>query len=1097
MSVEPTPAPSASAIGRAPRWYEDAVIYELHVRAFADSNGDGVGDFRGLLTKLDHVRDLGADTIWLLPFYPSPLRDDGYDTAEYKAVHPMYGTLGDFRSFVREAKRRDLRVITELVLNHTSDEHPWFQRARRARHGSWQRNFYVWSDTPERYRDARIIFQDFESSNWAWDALADRYYWHRFYSHQPDLNFEEPRVRKAMFGVVDFWMGLGVDGLRLDAVPYLFEREGTNCENLPETFAFLSELRAHVDANFDDRVLLAEANQWPEDAVAYFGDGDRCHMAFHFPLMPRMFMATRMEDRFPVVDILQQTPPIPDGAQWATFLRNHDELTLEMVTDEERDYMYRVYADDPQARLNLGIRRRLAPLLNNDRRRVEMMNALLFSLPGTPVIYYGDEIGMGDNIYLGDRDGVRTPMQWNTDRNAGFSSANPQRLYLPVIADPEYQPGAVNVEAQDTNAHSLLWWMRHLIDVRRQSSAFALGTLEFLFPDNRKVLVFLREHGDERVLVVVNLSRAAQFVELDLSRFAGMVPIEMFGPTEFPRIGELPYFVTLGPYGAYWFRLVSPSDDDVAAGAPPTISLRRGWREALTGEAFGRLAAGMTPYLRSQRWFGAKGARIADVRGVAAVPIDAGALAFVEVRPHDGEPEIYAVPMATRGREDEPVPPPYAVIAEVEAADGHRLVVDGLWDRSFASALLDVVERRRTVRGSAGRLIGTRTDAFAELRGDPTHEIEPRVTGAEQSNTSIVFGDRMIMKVFRRPGTGRNPDLEISTFLTDRARFPHTPRVAGAIEYAPPSGERQTIAMLQAFVPNEGDAWSFTLDAIQSSFEEGLVAGGDDAAEGSTSPGGTERSSGVLGTYAEVARLLGQRTAELHLALASAPDDPAFAPEPFTRLYQRSLLQSLTSQVRRAFRRLRRMGTDLPDVVGLIDREGEILARIDELLAAPIGGVRIRHHGDYHLGQVLWTGRDVVIIDFEGEPARPLSERRIKRSALRDVAGILRSFDYAAETALRSPAAASIAEHLPDRVEPWSQRWANEASAGFLASYLETARAGALEVLPPTDEETERLLAALLLEKAVYELAYELDHRPTWLATPARGLTQLLDGMTA
>ncbi|HSL09974.1 MAG TPA: maltose alpha-D-glucosyltransferase [Actinomycetota bacterium] len=1093
-TVEPTQVP---AIGRAARWYEDAVIYELHVRAYHDSNGDGVGDLRGLVSKLDHVRDLGADTIWLLPFYPSPLRDDGYDTAEYKGVHPMYGSLADFRAFMREAKRRGLRVITELVLNHTSDEHPWFQRARRARHGSWQRNFYVWSDTPDRYRDARIIFQDFESSNWAWDPIADRYYWHRFYAHQPDLNFDEPRVRRAMFDVVDFWMGLGVDGLRLDAVPYLFEREGTNCENLPETFAFLSELRAHVDANFDDRVLLAEANQWPEDAVAYFGDGDRCHMAFHFPLMPRMFMATRMEDRFPVVDILQQTPSIPDGAQWATFLRNHDELTLEMVTDEERDYMYRVYADDPQARVNLGIRRRLAPLLNNDRRRIEMMNALLFSLPGTPVIYYGDEIGMGDNIYLGDRNGVRTPMQWNTDRNAGFSAANPQRLYLPVIADPEYQPGAVNVEAQDTNANSLLWWMRHLIDVRRQSSAFALGTLEFLFPDNRKVLVFLREHDDERVLVVVNLSRAAQFVELDLSRFAGMVPVEMFGPTEFPRIGELPYFVTLGPFGAFWFRLEAPRDENATA-EPPTITLRRGWRDVIAGDAFARLAAGMTPYLRSQRWFGAKGERIDDVRAIATVPVDAGAVGFIEVRPREGDAETYAVPMATRAAGEEPVPPPYAVIADVTAADDHRLVVDGLWDPAFATALLEIVERRRTVRGSAGRLVGSRTEAFAELRGDPSEALEPRVAGAEQSNTSLIFGDRLIMKVFRRPGTGRNPDLEISEFLTTRARFPHTPQVAGAIEFVPPSGQRQTVAMLQAFVPNEGDAWAFTLDAIQASFEEGLVGSARDDTTSEPAPTTQTPSTGgaseVLGTYAEVARLLGQRTAELHVALASVRDDDAFAPEPFTRLYQRSLLQSLTSQVRRTFRRLRRGDGDVPEVAALLDREGEVLGRIDDLLSDPIGGVRIRHHGDYHLGQVLWTGRDVVIIDFEGEPARPLSERRIKRSALRDVAGMLRSFDYAAETALRSPAAASIAEHLPERVEPWARRWANEASAAFLASYLETVRAGAHPVLPPTDDETERLLAALVLEKAVYELRYELDHRPDWLATPARGLTQLLDG---
>jgi maltose alpha-D-glucosyltransferase/alpha-amylase len=579
-----------------------------------------------------------------------------------------------------------------------------------------------------------------------------------------------------------------------------------------------------------------------------------------------------------------------------------------------------------------------------------------------------------------------------------------------------------------------------------------------------------------------------------------MVPVEMFGPTEFPRIGELPYFVTLGPYGAFWFRLESAREDEVAAEAP-TITLRRGWREAVAGDAFGRLAAEMLPYLRSQRWFGAKGERIDDVRAIATVPVDTGAVGFVEIRPRDGDPETYAVPMATRSADDDPAPPPYAVIAGVAASDEHRLVVDGLWDPGFTSALFEIVERRRTVRGNPGRLIGSRTDAFTELRGDPTVPLEPRVSGAEQSNTSIVFGDRLIMKVFRRPGTGRNPDLEISTFLTERARFPHTPHVAGAIEFVPPKAERRTVAMVQAFVPNEGDAWAFTLDAIQSSFEEGLVGGGggDDAAEpglpsaGGQAPGGGAPSE-VLGTYAEVARLLGQRTAELHLALASAPDDVAFAPEPFTRLYQRSLLQSLTSQVRRTFRRLRRTETEAPEITSLLDREDEIIGRIDDLLADPIGGVRIRHHGDYHLGQVLWTGRDVVIIDFEGEPARPLSERRIKRSALRDVAGMLRSFDYASETALRSPAAASITEHLPDRVEPWARRWANEASAAFLASYLETAREGTHPVLPPSDEETERLLAALVLEKAAYELRYELDHRPEWLVTPARGLTQLLDG---
>ncbi|HZT78791.1 MAG TPA: maltose alpha-D-glucosyltransferase, partial [Gemmataceae bacterium] len=474
--------------GDDPLWYKDAIIYELHVRAFFDSTGDGVGDFRGLVQKLDYLQDLGVTAVWVLPFYPSPLRDDGYDIADYTGIHPMYGSLGDFQQFLREAHRRGLRVITELVINHTSDQHPWFQRARRAPRGSPERNFYVWSDTTEKYREARIIFKDFESSNWAWDPVAGQFYWHRFYSHQPDLNYDNPAVWKAVEEVFDFWMAMGIDGFRLDAIPYLYEREGTSCENLPETHAYLKALRRHVEEKFPGRMLLAEANQWPEDSVAYFGQGDECNMAFHFPVMPRLFMAIRMEDRFPILDILQQTPPIPETCQWAMFLRNHDELTLEMVTDEDRDYMYGVYAQDPQARINLGIRRRLAPLLQNNRAKIELMNGLLFSLPGTPVIYYGDEIGMGDNIYLGDRNGVRTPMQWSAERNAGFSKANPQKLYLPVIIDPEYHYEAVNVEAQQANPNSLLWWMKRLIALRKRYRAFGRGSLEFLTPDNPKVL---------------------------------------------------------------------------------------------------------------------------------------------------------------------------------------------------------------------------------------------------------------------------------------------------------------------------------------------------------------------------------------------------------------------------------------------------------------------------------------------------------------------------------------------------------------------------------------------------------------------------------
>jgi maltose alpha-D-glucosyltransferase/alpha-amylase len=551
-------------------WYKDAIIYELRVRSFYDSNDDGVGDLNGLIEKLDYLKDLGVTAIWLLPTYPSPLRDDGYDIADYSTVHRVVGTLDDFRRMLDAAHARDLKVITELVLNHTSDAHPWFQRARRAPPGSRFRNFYVWSDDPQKWSDARIIFQDFETSNWTWDPVANAYYWHRFFSHQPDLNFESEDVQEAMLGVVDHWFEMGVDGLRLDAVPYLYEREGTTCENLPETHAFLQKLRAHIDRKFTGRMLLAEANQWPEDAALYFGKGDECHMAFHFPIMPRLFMALRMEDSYAISDILEQTPPIPESCQWAVFLRNHDELTLEMVTDEERDYMVQRYASDRQTRINLGIRRRLAPLMENDRRSIELMNVLLLSMPGTPVIYYGDEIGMGDNAYLGDRNGVRTPMQWSPDRNGGFSRANPQRLILPTIIDPEYSYETVNVEVQQGNPRSLLWWMRRALALRKQHPAFARGTLTLLAPENRKVMAFLRRYQNEALLVVVNLSRAPQWVELELGEFVGVRPVELFGNVEFPTVTQPRYLLTLGGHGVFWFSLTR-KDADVSGVHPPAV----------------------------------------------------------------------------------------------------------------------------------------------------------------------------------------------------------------------------------------------------------------------------------------------------------------------------------------------------------------------------------------------------------------------------------------------------------------------------------------------------------------------------------------------
>src|SRR3954451_15444566 len=757
--------------GDRPDWYKDAVIYELHVRAFGDSDGDGIGDFDGLTAKLDYLQQLGVTALWILPFYPSPLRDDGYDIADYNDVNPSYGDLKAFRRFLKEAHHRGLRVITEVVLNHTSDQHPWFQRARNSPAGSRWRDFYVWSDSPERYPNARVIFQDFEHSNWTWDPVAQAYYWHRFYSHQPDLNFENPAVRKEMLRVVDHWLRLGVDGLRLDAVPYLYEREGTNCENLPETHAFLRDLRRHVDASFDDRMLLAEANQWPEDASAYFGDGDECHMAFHFPLMPRLFMGLRMEDRFPIVDILQQTPQIPESSQWALFLRNHDELTLEMVTDEERDYMYRVYARDPAMRVNLGIRRRLAPLLQNHRQKVELMLGLLMSLPGTPVLYYGDEIGMGDNVYLGDRDSVRTPMQWSGDRNAGFSGANPHRLFLPVNIDPEYHYETVNVEAQQHNNDSLLWWMRRLIALRRRHAVLSRGEIETLAPDNPHVLAFIRRLGDEEVLVCANLSRFAQYAELDLRTRDGAVPVELFGHTTFPAIGELPYLLTMPPYAFYWFELLrpSPAEGDRVDGAvraiewPPDAS-------AIDGRVTRALQRVLTDWLPQRRWFGSKQRRITHVTVEDAIPLGGDGLSVLLVRVDfaAGDPETYTVPVALVRHHEGDAPSEGAIAGLRNRGETWGTLLDAHCVPEFGAALLDALLRRRRISGRHGTLVASPSAGLSGLttrhRGGEDMP-EPRLVRAEQSNTSLLFGDELIVKTLRKVEPGPSPDVELGALF--------------------------------------------------------------------------------------------------------------------------------------------------------------------------------------------------------------------------------------------------------------------------------------------------------------------------------------------
>jgi maltose alpha-D-glucosyltransferase/alpha-amylase len=1122
-----------------PLWYKDAIIYELHVKAFCDSNGDGIGDFQGLTQRLDYLEDLGITAIWLLPFYPSPLKDDGYDISDYFSIHPDYGTLKDFKEFLKNAHERGIRVITELVINHTSDQHPWFQRSRRAKPGSMWRDFYVWSDTPEKYKEARIIFKDFETSNWAWDPVAKAYYWHRFYSHQPDLNFDNLHVRKTVFRLVDYWFRMGVDGLRLDAVPYLFEREGTSCENLPETYAYLKELRAHVDQRFPNRMLLAEANQWPEDAAAYFGKGDMSHMNFHFPLMPRIFIGLQMEDRFPIVDILEQTPKIPENCQWALFLRNHDELTLEMVTDEERDYMYRVYARDPLARINLGIRRRLAPLLNNDRRKIELMNMLLLSLPGTPVIYYGDEIGMGDNYYLGDRNGVRTPMQWSPDRNAGFSTANPQKLYLPIIIDPEYHYESINVENQERNSSSLLWWMKRVLAIRKRFKASGRGGLDFLFPENPRTLAFIRKFKEEVILVAANLSRYYQVAQLDLSSYAGCIPEEVASQNKFPVIRESPYVLTLAPH-SYLFLLLKKEEERISiTGEKPIPELRTSmsWSTVLEGKARERLENEILPfYLMSCRWFGGKAKGIRTVRIVEHVPMvkdsDMSYVLLMEVRYTEGDRELYLMPIsfALTRRGEQPSEEfvveglrvrldydwlfikakmimeefPQSIVARLFAGGDEGILYDASYDGRFCEALLTTITRRKRWVGEQGELVGLPGKMLRRLAGPSDLPIQCKSLRAEQTNTSIQYEDKFYFKLFRSPKEGVNPDREITQFLTEDTGFRSIPPYSGSIEYRRPGSSPLVIGLLEGFVPNQEDAWTYTKDAMGRFFEH-VLSKVKEVKEVPKPPGlfmemDTTSIPDVLremieGHYLEMMSLLGKRTGEMHLALSSAPEKPDFMPEPFSIFYQRSIYQSMRGLTRQVFQLLRKNLKGLPkggaeQAEKILNLENPIIDQFKVLLQRKFAAMKIRIHGDYHLGQVLFTGKDFVIIDFEGEPARSLSERRIKRSPLRDVAGMIRSFHYAAYFTLLKEASIR-SEDIPV-LEPWTDLWYRSVSGIFLKGYLDTTRKA--PIIPREKGELEILLRVFLLEKAVYELGYELNNRPEWVMIPLKGIGDLVGG---
>jgi maltose alpha-D-glucosyltransferase/alpha-amylase len=1082
-----------------PEWYRDGVFYECHVRAFADGNGDGIGDFSGLTERVPYLEELGVTAIWLLPFYPSPGRDDGYDIADFFSVNPAYGDMRSFRRFLKAAHGRGIRVITELVLNHTSDQHPWFQRARRAPAGSHWRDFYVWSDDPSRYADARIIFTDSEPSNWTWDAEAGAYYWHRFFHHQPDLNFDNPEVREALLKVVDHWFDLGVDGLRLDAVPYLYEREGTICENLPETHAFLRELRAHIDAKYEDRMLLAEANQWPQDAAAYFGDGDECHMNFHFPVMPRLFMALQTEQRFPIIDILEQTPDLPEGCQWATFLRNHDELTLEMVTDEERDFMYRVYAHDPQMRLNLGIRRRLAPLLDGDRRKIHLLQALLFSLPGTPVLYYGDELGMGDNVFLGDRDGVRTPMQWTPDRNAGFSTANPQQLFLPLITDSRYHYENVNVESQLADRTSQLWSTIQLISLRKRHRVLGRGSIEFLDPDNPHVLVFVRSldaEDEAPFLVVANLSRLAQHVELDLSRYPGYSVREVFGQTQFGVVGgDEPWHITLAPYGFFWFTLEAPAPSDVAlddAGAP---TIGGTWPRVVQSPSAELLGA-IERTLTHARWYRGHGRRVQSVQITSNVPIShRTSFLVVTITFGNGEVDAYQLPLTFV--DDADVFDERSVLAHLETG----AIVDTTTSVEGVEDLVSLMRSRGRSRARPPRLdVSTNSTFRRRVGADPVITISRK----EQSNSNAVVGEA-ILKVIRHLDEGLSPEVEIGELLrAEKKRFPHQAELlawANLERSIRPNDVRSSTAIVAtALVPHDDDAWARALDEVGRFLERApagteppLVADWFDPLPISDDNDALAVDE-MLGSHAIEAFDLGARTAELHQVLADAGG--GLGAEQWGELSRKALAQEFRTQVRRALRELKRYRRQAPDdlaerIAAVLDGEQELLEVLKLLRDRPLDGRRIRVHGDLHLGQVLVAGSEHVFIDFEGEPLRPIGERRIKRTPLVDVAGMVRSYDYAAQTGVRIQAERGLEEaHLGQ----WADWWGHEIGRHFLAGYLAVEEGSHLL---PSDEPTRRLLfECCLINKAAYELRYEIDHRPDWIGTPLRALERLIQEKT-
>jgi len=1063
-------------------WYKDAIIYELHIKAFFDSNGDGIGDFAGLLRKLDYLQQLGVTAIWVLPFYPSPLKDDGYDIADYYAINPSYGTIEQFSEFLEEAHKRKLKVITELVINHTSDQHPWFQRARLAPKGSPERDYYVWTDDPQQYKDVRIIFQDFEASNWTWDPVAAQYYWHRFFHHQPDLNYDNPLVQEEIFRILDYWCAMGVDGFRLDAVPYLFERENTNGENLPETHAFLKKLRSYIDERYPGICFLAEANMWPEEAAAYFGNGDECHMNYHFPVMPRMFMALQREDRYPITDIFDQTPDIPANCQWAIFLRNHDELTLEMVTDEERDYMYKVYAKDPKARINLGIRHRLAPLMENDRKRIELMNSLLFSLPGTPVIYYGDEIGMGDNFYLGDRDGVRTPMQWSPDRNAGFSVTNPQRLYLPVILDPQYHYESVNVETQSANTSSLLWFMKRIIHTRKKYKAFSRGNLQFIHVDNPKILAFTRTHDNETVLVVVNLSRYAQPVAIDLDAHKNHTPVEIFSQNHFPSIKEHePYFFTLAPHSFQWFVLEHTGRS--MQHQPDHPMIYAGNWDALFTDASERLQNEILPsYCKNAEWLSGYGSKIisTSILQQTEIPLKNthAVILMIEVSFDDRLPEWYHLPLMyiseAQGKSLSKTHP-FALMAQLELGNEKGWLADATYVTAYQHYLLDYIRHNKRFM-SNGEVVFTATAPLT------TGELVPRVQNSNRIFTSIIFGNTYYMKIFRRIDTGVHPDVEITRLLS-QISGKLTTNYHGGMAWNM-ANTQYDLVMLELLEENHGNGFHYMQDRVVNYIERILARDKTIIAhykkQGSfTAPTGFEQLDDTFKEFlgsnaAEFAAKAGAKLASVHLALAS-DHSAAFLPEPFSLHYQRSLYAAMNSLLRETMEAIAETDVLITPplhelATTVLNAKENIRTELKKIYSRKFDVFKSRIHGNMELRNIMLTGDDLLIHNFGGKPFKPFSQWRLKRSAMRDVAAMVHAFYYVAyEGFLQSP-------HLQDGVQRpllhYADLWAFYMSSFFLEAYYNrTKRSG---LIPASAEDTGILLQCFLIENALWRLKDQL-----------------------